>query len=335
MSLPALIAILLGLSLTAYALFAGADFGAGILDLLSGSRDSERGAIGATIGPVWEANHVWLIFSITILFSAFPAAFSALGTALLAPLTIALLAIVLRSVALGLRASPGTTARAGAILSRLFGAASLIAPFVFGAVAGGLAAVSNSPQLGSAPVPSVPWTGAFALASGALAPALCAQLAASFVALGMVRSGEEGPLAERFRARGLQSGTCVLLLSLAALAIAAADAPVVWHRLIGPALPLVIVGLCAGALSLLATWRRRYLLGRGAGLVSGAAVLWGWFAVQAPDLIGPRLTIHSAAATDAALGAIALAAGVVLLLVLPAMYLLFAVFARPELEVTE
>jgi cytochrome d ubiquinol oxidase subunit II len=333
-SLPALIAILLGLSLTAYALFAGADFGAGILDLLAGRRSAERDAIAARIGPVWEANHVWLIFSITILFSAFPAAFSALGTALLAPLTIALLAIVVRSVALGLRASPGTTARARAMLSRLFGAASLIAAFMFGAVAAGLAAVSSSPHLGAAPVPHVPWTGSFALVIGALAAVLCAQLAASFVALGMVRSGEER-LAERFRVRGLQSGACVLLLSLAAPAVAAATAPAVWHRLIGPALPLVIVGLGAETISLLASWRRRYLLARGASLLTGAAVLWGWFAAQAPHLIGRRLTIHSAAATHAALGAIAIAAGVVLLLVLPAMYLLFAVFSRPELEVTE
>jgi cytochrome d ubiquinol oxidase subunit II len=333
-SLPALIAILLGLSLTAYALFAGADFGAGILDLLAGSRNAERSAIAATIGPVWEANHVWLIFSITLLFSAFPAAFSALGTALLAPLTIALLAIVLRSVALGLRASPGTTARARAMLSRLFGVASLIAPFTFGAVAGALAAVSSSDHLGPALLPHVPWTGVFALVTGALAAALCAQLAASFVALGMVRSGQE-QLAGRFRVRGLQSGACVAFLSLAAPAVAAATAPAVWHRLIGPALPLVIVGLGAAATSLLAMWRRRYLLARGAGLLTGAAVLWGWFTVQAPHLIGPRLTIHSAAATHAALGAIAIAGGVVLLLVLPAMSLLFAVFARPEPEVTE
>ena len=334
MSLPALIAILLGVSLTAYALFAGADFGAGILDLLAGSRDAERGAIAATIGPVWEANHVWLIFSITILFSAFPAAFSALGTALLAPLTIALLAIVLRSAALGLRASPGTTARARAMLSRLFGVASLVAPFMFGAVAGGLAAVSGSAHLGGPAVPHVPWAGAFALATGALAAALCAQLAASFVALGMVRSGEER-LAERFRVRALQSGVCVLLLALAAPLVAAATAPAVWHRLIGPALPLVIVGLAAAALSLIAQWRRRYLLARGASLLTGAAVLWGWFAVQAPHLFGARLTIHTAAATHAALVSIAIAGGVVLLLVLPAMYLLFAVFARPVLEVTE
>ena len=224
MSLPALIAVVLGVSLTAYALFAGADFGAGILDLVIGNRDAERGAIAATIGPVWEANHVWLIFSITILFSAFPAAFSALGTALLAPLTIALLVIVLRSAALGLRARPGTTARARARLSRLFGAASLVAPFMFGTVAGALAAVSSSPRLGVPPVPHIPWTGAFALATGALAAALCAQLAASFVALGAVRSGELR-LAEHFRVRGLQSGACVLLLALAAPLVATATAP--------------------------------------------------------------------------------------------------------------
>ena len=335
MSLPALIAIILGVSLTAYALFAGADFGAGILDLLAGNRDAARNAIAATIGPVWEANHVWLIFSITILFSAFPAAFAALGTALLAPLTIALLAIVVRSVALGLRVSPAATPRAGATLSRLFGAASLIAPFMFGAVAGALAAVSSSPpHLGAPAVSHVPWTGAFALTTGALAVALCAQLAASFVALSMVRSGQQR-LAERFRVRGLQTGACVCLLSLAAPAVAATAAPAVWHKLIGPALPLVIIGLCAGAMSLLAGWRRRYLLARGASLLTGAAVLWGWFVSQAPHLIGHRLTIHSTAATHAALGAIAIAAGAVLLLVLPAMYLLFAVFARPELEITK
>src|SRR6201989_2165255 len=142
MSLPALIALILGLSLTAYALFAGADFGAGILDLLARHRDAERRAIAATIGPVWEANHVWLIFSITILFSAFPAAFSALGTALLAPFTVALLAIVLRSAALGLRSNPGAQARSQLVLGRLFGWASIVAPFAFGTVAGGLAVAS-------------------------------------------------------------------------------------------------------------------------------------------------------------------------------------------------
>src|ERR1700751_2494425 len=138
MSLPAVIALALGLSLTAYAVLAGADFGAGALDLLAGKRSSDHEAIAAGIGPVWEANHVWLIFSITILFSAFPPAISALGTALLAPFTIALLAIVLRGAALGLRSSQDQGTPAYARLGLLFGAASLIAPFAFGMVAGGL-----------------------------------------------------------------------------------------------------------------------------------------------------------------------------------------------------
>src|SRR6202012_834290 len=107
MSLPALIAIGLGFALTAYAVLAGADFGAGILDLISGHSPEQRSALAHTIGPLWEANHVWLIFSITILFSAFPIGFAALGTVLLAPFTLALLAIVLRSAALGLRSNPG------------------------------------------------------------------------------------------------------------------------------------------------------------------------------------------------------------------------------------
>src|ERR1700761_8359887 len=140
MSLPALIALILGLSLTAYALFAGAAFGAGILDLLARHRDAERGAIAATIGPVWEANHVWLIFSITILFSAFPRAFSAIGTGLLAPFTMALLAIVIRGVALGMRGSAESAESAEPShqrLSTVFGLASVVAPFAFGTVAGG------------------------------------------------------------------------------------------------------------------------------------------------------------------------------------------------------
>ena len=333
MSLPALIATLLGISLTAYAAFAGADFGAGVLDLLAGRRDQDRSAIAATIGPVWEANHVWLIFSITLLFSAFPNAFSALGTKLLAPLTVALLAIVLRSAALGLRGN-SDTARSHMRLSRLFGAASVLAPFAFGAVAGALASVSTRRPAFGASIPNLPWSGGFALIIGGLAVALCALLASSFVALAMVRTDQRG-LAERFRLRGLQAGGCVIALSAAALATAASTDSALWHRLVGPALPLVTIGFCGALLSLLALGRRWFLVARGAALLTSAAVLWGWFVSQAPHLIGTRLTIHTAAAPHAALVAIAISSGIVLLLVLPAMFLLFTVFARPDLELSQ
>jgi cytochrome bd ubiquinol oxidase subunit II len=334
MSLPALVAVVLSVSLTFYAIFAGADFGAGILDLLTGKRGSDSEAIVASIGPLWEANHVWLIFSITILFSAFPAAFSALGTALLAPFTVALLAIVLRSVALGLRATPGAPTRGQVLLGRLFGAASLLAPFAFGSAAGGLALASSGPSAAAGTVPAIPWHGLLALIVGALAVALCAQLAASFVTLKLVRSGED-PIIERFRRRGVQSSAWVLVLSTGALATASATAPGLWHRLVGVALPIVIVGAGAAGLSLLALARRWYRVARASTVVTAAAVLWGWFVAQAPHVIGARLTIHTAAATHAGLAAIAIASAVVFVLVLPAMYLLFSIFARPVLEVVE
>lgn len=345
MSLAALIALILGLSLTAYGVFAGADFGAGILDLLTGApvgheregagaaerQASDRTAIAATIGPLWEANHVWLIFSITILFSAFPPVFSALGTSLLAPFTIVLLSIVLRSVALGLRSSPGSREPGQLRLSRLFGLASVVAPFAFGVVAAGLAAASEAAPAAGSSVPAIPWTGALALLTGALAVALCAQLAATFVALRLWRSGQDSA-AEQFRRRGVQAATGVLLLMVAALVAAAATAPALWHRLTGIALPVVIVGIASVGLALVALARRRYLIARAASVLSGTALLWGWFLAQMPHLIGPRLTIDTAAASPPALAAIAISVGVVLLLVLPAMYLLFTVFARPGPE---
>jgi cytochrome d ubiquinol oxidase subunit II len=329
MSLAAVVALILGVSLTAYAVFAGADFGAGILDLLAGDRDSDRRDLAATIGPLWEANHVWLIFSITILFSAFPTAFSALGTTLLGPLTIVLLAIVLRSVALGLRASPGSRERSQVLLGRLFGVASLIAAFAFGIVAGGLAKASSAPTPGRT-LSTIPWASPFALVVGALAVALCTQLAASFVALGLAHAGDHHG-AKRFRRKALGATAAVLVLMLLALGAAAATSPELWHRAV--ALPAVIVGIAAAGASLVALASRRYLIARGASLLVCSALMWGWFVAQAPRLVGPRLTIHTAAATHAALAAIAIACGVVLLLVLPAIYLLFTVFARPVPEV--
>jgi cytochrome bd ubiquinol oxidase subunit II len=332
MSLAAILAVVLGLSLTAYAIFAGADFGAGVIDLLAGERSSERAAIADTIGPVWEANHVWLVFSIILLFSAFPTAFAALGTALFAPLTIALVAIVLRGVALGLRASGDLQAPDGRRLSRLFGIASIGAPFLFGAVAGGVAEASSSGSPAASASPAVPWASLFALTTGALAVALCTELAASLMALRMGRAGRT-ELANRFRRRGLQSAVGTIALSALALGVASWKAPALSDRLLGPALPVIILGFAAAATSTRAFWVGSYRLARGATLLSAVAVIWGWILAQSPHLIG-SLTVHRAAANGAALTAIAVAVGVTLVTVLPALFLLFGVFARPVPEET-
>jgi cytochrome bd ubiquinol oxidase subunit II len=334
MSLPALIAIGLGFALTAYAILAGADFGAGILDLTSGHSLEQRTALARTIGPLWEANHVWLIFSITILFSAFPIGFAALGTVLLAPFTLAVMAIVVRGVAFSLRTeAPGHQARSARLLGRAFGAGSVAAPLLFGASAAALAQVSSSTHA-AATVSSLPWTGLFAGIVGLLAVALCAHLAATFVTYRLERASQTA-LADRFRRRGLQTGASLLALSLLALLAADWKAPALWHRLSTAALPLLVIGLLTTVLSLYALASRRYLLARGATMLTADAIVWGWLVAQSPRLIGARLTIHTAAATHAALTALAIAGAAVLVAVLPAFYLLYVLFAHPSPEMTQ
>lgn len=334
MSLPAVIAILLGLSLSAYAIFAGADFGAGILETGFSGRNSaeERGLIAHAIGPVWEANHVWLIFSITILLSAFPTAFAALGTATLVPFTLAVMAIVVRGAAFGLRSDAGGRPRGDRLLGRAFGAASVLAPFLFGAAAAALAQVSTIPRVTATPL-SVPWTGLFAVTVGLLAVALCALLAASFIT-SRAEHETDPALTERFRRRGLQSGISVLALGSVSLLIATWKAPALWHRLSTTALPLLALGLLAILSYLYAFACRRYLLARPAAMLTVVAVLWGWLIAQSPRLVGTRLSIHTAAATPAALTAFAIAFAAVLLAVIPAFVLLYALFRRPVSEVT-
>jgi cytochrome bd ubiquinol oxidase subunit II len=333
MSLPALIAIGLGFALTAYAVLAGADFGAGILDLTCGHSPEQRTALARTIGPLWEANHVWLIFSITILFSAFPAGFAALGTVLLAPFTLAVMAIVVRGVAFSLRTeTPDPQAHSARLLGRAFGAASVAAPLLFGASAAALAQVSSSNH-GAATVSSIPWTGLFAAIVGLLAVALCAHLAATFVANKLERTSEAA--ADRFRRRGLQTGTFVLALSLLALLTAAWKAPALWHRLSTAALPLLLIGIFAALVSLYALASRRYLLARAATILTAGAIVWGWLIAQSPRLIGTRLTIHTAAATHTALTALLIAGAAVLIAVLPAFLLLYILFAHPTAEMTQ
>jgi cytochrome bd ubiquinol oxidase subunit II len=334
MSLPDFIAIGLGFVLSAYAILAGADFGAGILDLTSGTHTEQRSAIARTIGPLWEANHVWLIFAITILFSAFPAGFAALGTVLLAPFTLAVMAIVVRGVAFGLRTEAASDQpRSARSLGRAFGIASVAAPLLFGACAAALAQVSSSPH-GPATVSSLPWTGLFAVTVGLLAVALCAHLAATFITHRLQRTGQPG-LAERFRRRGLQTATSVLALSVLSLLAAAWKAPALWHNLSTTALPLLVIGLLATVTSLCALARRRYQLARSATMLAAGAILWGWLIAQSPRLIGTRLTIHAAAATPPALTALAIAGIAVLIAVLPAFYLLYVLFGHPSPEVTQ
>ena len=239
-----------------------------------------------------------------------------------------LLAIVARGAAFGLRSSLDGQTGPHVQLSRLFGAASALAPLAFGLVAGGLAQASSVRSVARGPA-SVPWTSPFAIVVGLLAICLCVQLAATFMA-GRLAAGGRGELAERFRARALQAGAGSLLLAVGGLIVADADAPGLFARLTHAALPLVVLALACLVLSLLAMLSRRHAVARAGSLLAGAALVWGWFVAQSPHLVGPLLTIHTAAATRPALIAVAIACGAVLLGVIPAMFLLYSMFARPS-----
>jgi cytochrome d ubiquinol oxidase subunit II len=323
----ALIAIVWA-GLTAYALLGGADFGAGVLHLLLArgpGAERQRRAITTTIGPVWEANHVWLIFSITGLFSAFPRAFDTLGTLAFEPATLALIGVVVRGAALAFAGQADGDARARALFQRLFGVASVAAPFFFGTIAGGLARGGSGGGLGF-------WLGPFQLVAGALAVAICTTLAASYLAVESHRAGER-EMAASFRRLASRGVGAVAALALLGLALMPLEASRLFHGLTHRAVPEVVLALL-GLLGAHAALRRsRYRLARAALAFGVTAVMWGWGFAQYPRIAGAHATVANAAASGPELTAVtfALAGGFVLLA--PSLWALYVAFRRQPQEV--
>jgi cytochrome d ubiquinol oxidase subunit II len=313
------------LAVTAYALLGGADFGGGIWDLAARGprKEAQRSAIATAMGPVWEANHVWLIFLIVLLFTAFPGGFGALSTALYMPFTFALLGIVLRGAAFAFRAHARDAAGAQARWGRTFGAASVITPFFLGTAVGAVG--SGRVAVLDGHVTSGfwrPWLGPFPLACGALALALCAYLAAVYLTV-----ETDGALQEDFRRRALIAGGAVAGIATIALPLARVDAPAVWDGLAGGrATPLIAGAIVISLASLGALLLRRYPLARVTSVAEVALILWGWTTAQYPYLIVPDVRLADAAAPPATLTAFLVSAAAGMALLLPALWLLFAVF---------
>jgi cytochrome bd ubiquinol oxidase subunit II len=316
----------------AYAVLGGADFGGGIWDAFArGPRAAaQRDAIAQAMGPVWEANHVWLIFVIVILFTAFPPAFAVLSIALFLPFHLVLLGIILRGAAFVFRAySPesgravGTATSGGRRWGAVFGAASVITPLLLGASLGAISA-GNLRIIGGEVVidGTAPWLMPVSLTMGLLALALCAYLAAVYLA-----NETEGELREDFRTRALLAGTAVVALSVLLLPLLYREAPQLWDGLLSArALPVLIVG---GAAALLSGWtlrQRSYRLARISAVVQIACLLAGWALAQYPYLIYPDMTLAAAAAPDVTLRFVLWALLPGLALLLPSLWLLFHVF---------
>jgi cytochrome d ubiquinol oxidase subunit II len=318
--------------LTLYAALGGADFGGGLWDLLAGADQrgrAPRQLIDDTITPVWEANHVWLIFVLVIFWTAFPPAFAAVMTAAALPLWLAAFGIVLRGAGFAFRKEVETLH-----WQRLFGAAfafsSLIVPFFMGTVIGAIA---------SGRIPATPartdlavWTGPTSLLIGALFVAVCGYLAAVFLTREASRR-EDHRLRRYFAVRAAIAGAVSGALSLATLAEIHSANPALFHGLTHRALPLVILAAACGlaVVVLLATGRSHGL--RPLSVLGVAAVVFGWGVAQSPVLLpGTGMTLTTAAAPHSVLVTLVVIFVVAALLVVPSFLLLFSLQGRQLLE---
>ncbi len=324
--------------LTAYAVLGGADFGAGVLHLVSpthltGRRRQE--SITAAIGPAWEANHVWLIFVLTGLLTAFPDAFAALGSAVLAPASLALVAIVVRGATLAFGGQLTVADRLQRPVRLAFGLASAVAPLVLGALAGGLArqrVIVDAQHVRSGGGAGL-WLGWFQLTTGLMAVAACTTVAAVLLAARSSARAEER-LARDFRRHAMWATVATATLAAAALALSWSEAPRLYSGLTGRGLPAVIVAFAALAATAAALRLRRDRWARGAAVLAMAGLVWGWGLAQFPRLVGPRITVASSAAPAPELHAIAIALGAGAVLLLPSLWLLHGAFRRAAAEVT-
>jgi cytochrome bd ubiquinol oxidase subunit II len=318
-------------ALVAYALLGGADYGGGIWDLLAGGprKQAQRDLIEAAIGPIWEANHVWLILVVVVLFTGFPAAFAAVSTTSFVPLTLLLFGVVLRGAAFTFRAYHDDRDEVQARWGLVFSASSVVAPLLLGAVVGAIAsgrlrvAPDGMPRVGP-----MAWLTPFSGATGILAAALFAFLAAVYL-----MAEAEGPLREDFRRRALGAGGAVFLAALAAAALSRREAPLIFAGLTARpwSLPL---HLATGAAAVGAFWAVRARRVGAARLLAAAQVsliVIGWGAAQYPYLVVPDVTLASGAAPDRTQRLLLAAIGAGVVTLAPSLWLLFRVFkgARP------
>jgi cytochrome bd ubiquinol oxidase subunit II len=334
-------AVILWIGATLYAVFGGADFGAGLWDLVAGDAEQgerPRGLIERSLTPVWEANHVWLIFILVVLWTAFPEAFGAVMSTLYVPLALAALGIVLRGAGFAFRKSVESQQGRRA-MGAAFALSSVLTPFFMGTVVGAVAA-GEVPAAGGGDA-FASWIAPLPLLVGALFVASGAYLAAVFLIADAGHRGE--PELERyFTRRALLAAAVAGALAAAGLLALHDEARYVYGRLTGEALPLVAVSaLCGLAVIGLLLRRARGAEGspsapgkamRPLSVAAVVAVIWGWGVAQFPYLLPTSLTIGRSAAPDPTLDAVLVVFAVAVVVVLPALGLLYWLSQRDMLE---
>jgi cytochrome bd ubiquinol oxidase subunit II len=326
------VAAVLWVGVTLYAVFGGADFGSGFWALVAGGGkrgERARGLIDWAIGPVWEANHVWLIFMLVTLWTAFPEAFASVTSTLFIPLSLAALGIVLRGA--GFAFHRVAAKRSGRRLAEAaFAVSSVLTPFFMGTVVGAVA--SGRVPIGNAegdPVTS--WVNPVSLLVGALFVAMGAYLAAVFLVSDAGRFGDP-ELVGYFASRALAAALVTGGFALAGVFVLRDDARYLYDGLTSEGLPLVLVSLACGLGAVVLLWRGARRGARPLAVGAAVAVIWGWGAAQYPYLLPQTLTIEAGAGASETLTTVLVVFGVAVVVVLPALGFLFTLDQRSLLE---
>ena len=317
------------ISLIIYVLTGGADFGGGIWDLFAtGPRvKAQRALITQAIAPIWEANHVWLIVIVVLLFVAFPVAFAAISTALHIPLTLMLIGIVLRGSAFVFRTYDVQSDTTHRRWSRVFAVASVITPVMLGITLGAVASGTIHVDMESGQVDTdfiSAWLAPFPFAIGFFTLMLCALLAAVYLTL---ETGDTA-LQEDFRRRALMAAVSVGAMAGLSFILSAEGAPTI-RRGLGSAPWSIPFQILTGAVALWAIWtiwNRQFRLARILVLIQVTLIVFGWGLAQYPYLVAPDLTFSNTAAPDAVLRPMLIVLGVGGVLLVPAFWYLYAVF---------
>jgi cytochrome d ubiquinol oxidase subunit II len=340
LTLPNVLAGVTMVALNAYVLFGGADFGGGVWDLLASGerRGQQRELVTHAIGPIWEANHVWLVLVVVLLFTCFPPVFATLSILLHIPLALMLVGIVLRGSAFTFRSYGSEHDAEQRRWGRVFAIASLVTPVLLGISIGAIASggVGEALKLSQAPDRTsfwqlyvAPWLTPFSVGVGILALALFAFLAAVYLTV----EADDEHLREDFRMRALWSALVVFVVAFAVLVIALATDTHVGSGLTRSvwAIPFHVATGVAALWAIWALWSHRFRMARVAAAAQVTLILWGWVLGQYPYLVPPMETISTAAAPARTLNLTLWALALGAMVLFPSLAYLFRIFkGRPE-----
>lgn len=334
-----IICVLIGLAL--YAVLGGADFGAGFWQLTTiltpgrsplGRERARRIREHAhhSMGPVWEANHVWLIFVLTVTWTGYPVAFGAIASTLAVPLFVAGLGVVFRGAAYALRSGTSKASELG-FIDTIFSLSSILTPFALGAMVGAIATQRVPVGNASGHLLSS-WLNPTSILVGALAVIFCAYMAAVYLAADAQRRGDR-EMAYLFRTRALLAGTIAGGVAIAGLGVLSSDAHRVFERLVnGPGLTGLITSMIAGAITLALVLARRFGAARMTAALAVVGVIAGWALAQQPLLLA-HLTIRQAAAPEESLVVLLVAIAMGAIVLFPCLGLLFGLLLRGRFDV--